>query len=155
LHIWVRDVRHYAASQVKPRARILARDNMQPFVKEVRQGVPAGPVSVTFREDVTGLTTDSAYLIRDFQQTSVLHPLPSISGAWTCAAGTGAPVDCATGLLRTATFRPAQPLIPRTDYRFVLNGQGQLGLTDAAGNPLIDTDVMCGCGARAFFTTNG
>jgi hypothetical protein len=61
-------------------------------------------------------------------------------------------VDCASELFRKATFLPDSPLRPSTSYAFVINGDGQLGLMDAAGNPADGVDIRS---SGFFFETDG
>jgi len=94
-----------------------------------RAGVP-----VVFDEDIAGITAASASLRhfpggwRDPRNTPV-------TGHWECRTVDSAPVDCGTGPVRVATFRPDTPLIPGA-YRVAFNPEHVLSVTDLAGNPV-------------------
>ena len=97
---------------------------------------PAGPITVTFTEDVVGVTAENTVLHigRDRRGLAGDDPLP-IAGTWACSTSAGAAVDCASGPVRTARFTPTVPLTPGTNHTLVLNPEHHLGLTDLAGNP--------------------
>jgi hypothetical protein len=108
-------------------------DRIRPAASAVEATVTSVPV--TFTEDVVGVSTVSAVLERVtglFAFTST--PVP---GRWACASASGAPVDCAAGPVRTATFSPDAPLVRDGSdfYRVTLNPEHVLDLTDLAGNP--------------------
>ncbi len=92
----------------------------------------AGPVTVDFPEDVTGLTPESAPVRAAVDDPFVLgEPL---AGSWVCQTSTGANADCATAAWRTALWTPAVPLAPGR-YQIDINPEHVLSLTDLAGNP--------------------
>jgi hypothetical protein len=143
----------YQSTVLKTRAKFRALDNKRPFLKRLDAGPVTGPVTLVFTEDVTGLTEQSVQLFDGSQaRNSPLHPPTPVAGSWTCTITTGTPVGCADGTFRTARFTPAAPLLPRTHYDLLINGDGQLGLTDTAGNPADGVDISS---SGFFFTTDG
>jgi len=84
-------------------------------------------VRVAFDEDVNGLSTRSAVLLKRFVNT----PIP---GTWTCFDAVDAPTACLDGKVRSAVFEYGSILAPGT-YDLILNPEHQLAVTDLAGNP--------------------
>jgi hypothetical protein len=112
---------------LRPRAQLVG-DYYQ-----VRRG---GPLTVTFNEDVVGVTADNALVhVGDNQRGQAGDNPPAIAGTWACKDASGSVVDCAAGPVRRAAFTPTSPMIPRTNHTLVLNPEHHLGLTDLAGNP--------------------
>jgi hypothetical protein len=100
---------------------------------QVRRG---GPLTVTFNEDVVGVTADNALVhVGDNQRGQAGDNPPAIAGTWACKDASGSVVDCAAGTVRQAAFTPTAPMIPGTNHTLVLNPEHHLGLTDLAGNP--------------------
>jgi len=58
-----------------------------------------------------------------------------VTGSWTCATLGGSPTDCVTGSVRTATFAPETALGDGESYSVQVNPEGNLDVTDLAGNP--------------------
>lgn len=99
---------------------------------------PSGPVVVRFPEAVIGLTAQSAQ-IRERTGLSPLRPRYGnpIAGTWTCFNAAGTTVSCTKGKVRRASWAPAAgtALAPDTEHLVTLNPDGNLGVTDLAGNP--------------------
>ena len=96
------------------------------------------PVTYRFKEDVIGISRVSAKIrpTAPGWGFGVGDPPPAVPGRWTCAASSGQAVDCARGPLRTATWRPDEPLRPGQSYGADFNPEGVLTVMDLAGNPV-------------------
>ena len=105
----------------------------------------AGPIKVTFTEDVNGITFPSAVvrqLLGDPELDADPNTLgPVLAGTWTCETHGSAVTDCETGQVRTAKFAPLDPLEESSYYTVILNPEFLLGVTDLAGNPVIAEDL--------------
>lgn len=120
---------HRAREATKLRVR--ASDRGTPWA-EVEDPSAAGPVVLSFDEDVNGLTTTTAVIRQNtFDGTTP----PPVAGTWACETASGGPTSCQTGAVRTAKFTPATPFEMYGYYEVTLNPEHQLGLTDLAGNP--------------------
>ncbi len=85
-----------------------------------------GAVVVAFDEAVSGLTTVNVV---------VRVNGTDLPATLACADAGGATVDCATGLVRTATLRPTAPLAPGVTYTAWVNPAGAVAVVaDRAGN---------------------
>lgn len=97
---------------------------------------PDGVVAtVTFDDDVTGIDTDSAIIYRgpyQISDTDWSDPGPPAEGTWSCQDATATVTDCATGLVRTATFTATK--VGDWDT-LMLNPEHVLAVRDTAGNP--------------------
>lgn len=101
----------------------------------------AGPLTVVFSEDVTGISTTSAVVRSEGYARFHAQPTPAPpTGTWTCQATDGSGTPCATGWVRTATFTLAAPLKPNTNYRLELNPEHVLDVVDRYGNPATSTN---------------
>ncbi len=109
-----------------PTLEVVAGDHVVPRVVRTFDG--AGRVVLDFSEDVTGISAASA-------PVRALSDGSDVAGAWTCADSAGAPVACATGALRRATFTPHPTVAPLGQLVVELNPEHSLGVTDLAGNP--------------------
>jgi hypothetical protein len=119
----------------------VVNDDIAPPSAQVTGRVPRqGPVTVRFDEDVVGVTTENMLIFASptFPVDRPGGGTPGIPGSWTCQNVTGAPVDCAAGPVRTASFTPTLPLQAGAIHALLLNPEGHLGLTDLAGNPAVD-----------------
>ena len=132
-----------AANRVTTRVSITIvndKDIRAPGVRSVEPArvSPTQPVTLTFGEDVTGISSAAAPVRRtDFGMGfGTGAPPPAQAGTWTCAASSGAVVDCATGAVRTATWTPSQPLTQGQTYGVDFNPEHVLDVRDLAGNPL-------------------
>jgi hypothetical protein len=96
-------------------------------------------VTVWFTEDVRGISLQSAYLISGGGEPTD----PPVTGEWSCADASGAPVDCLTGPALTATFAPTTPLT-HSYGALVVNPEHVLDVTDMAGNPYLQGDESVG-----------
>jgi hypothetical protein len=108
--------------------------------------VPAtGPITVTFTEDVNGITSHSAAVHQALGDPELdVDPTtlgPALVGTWTCQTRDGAATDCETGQARTARFTPADPLAASSYYAVIVNPEFSLDVTDLAGNPVIAEDL--------------
>lgn len=89
----------------------------------------AGPLVVTFDEDVQGVDATSMVVRR-----RTYPPSPPTAGAWSCSDATQATADCAAGPVRTARFVPSVPFAAKP-YEVEINPMHVLGVTDLSGNP--------------------
>jgi hypothetical protein len=100
------------------------------------------PLRLTFSEDVTGLSPESAVVRRSVAGRTTTNPIsPGAPGSWACKSSAGSPTDCFAGAVRTAVWTPAAPLEPGVDYFLDFNPEHVLSLTDLNGNPLSDRSV--------------
>jgi hypothetical protein len=89
----------------------------------------AGPLVVTFSEDVQGVDATSMVVRR------YLYPPSSpTAGAWSCSDAAQATTDCASGPVRTARFVPSVQFAAKS-YHVEINPIHVLGVTDLSGNP--------------------
>jgi hypothetical protein len=124
-----------------PRVAIVAGDVRRPSASIAAGLVPvAGPVLVSFDEDVVGLDHSSAPVQRLVSGQPAVGET-ALEGTWACTDVTLAPVDCVTGPVRAARFTPGEPLRASSTYRLQLNPEHLLSITDLAGNPF-DRDVL-------------
>jgi hypothetical protein len=114
-------------------------DTVPPRVPGALFDVPvAGPIVISFDEDVNGITSRS---MPAFRVTGRL-PEPRVSGQWTCFDVSAAETDCRTGAVRQASFQPDQPLHATATYSFIVNPVHVLALTDLAGNPALPRSAI-------------
>jgi hypothetical protein len=114
------------------RLKVRARDTVAPRVALEDPLWPAGgPVRLVFDEPVRGISTESATM-RKYDYPSLGDPIP---GAWSCADEDGDPTDCATGMVRSASWTPDDLLPNGADFVVELNPSGNLDVMDLAGNP--------------------
>lgn len=121
---------------VYPVVDVTARDNEAPAARTLFGGPALLPVA--FSEDVTGISAASAAVSTGFGTRSV-----SVGGQWTCSDASGAAVDCQTGPVRRAQFRPTSPLVP-APYIVELNPNHVLDIQDASANPLARARLSLG-----------
>jgi hypothetical protein len=98
-------------------------------------GAPAwltSAATATFSEPVKGVSTSSLAL-------RIVNSTADLRATLTCRAAGGAAVSCAAGPVRTATLRPANPLMPGQQYAVVANPSGHATVADLAGNHLAGT----------------
>lgn len=93
----------------------------------------AGTAGATFDEAVRGVST-SSFALR-------LSTGAGRTATVTCKDAANAVTSCATGAVRTATLRPAAPLVPGEQYALVVNPSGAATVTDDAGNALTAKSV--------------
>jgi hypothetical protein len=95
------------------------------------------PVTITFTEDVVGLSAASAPVrpLRGENPVDV-DPLPAHPGTWSCRSGTAVEVDCVAGRVRIAQWTPSTPLTAGTSYVIDVNPEFVLDVLDLAGNPV-------------------
>jgi hypothetical protein len=110
-----------------PSIPVLAGDNTDPRAQGL--SVVDGDVVVPFSEDVNGISAASMRL------TYRVGGAP-VAGSWTCSTAGGDPTDCLTGAARSARFAPDVALPNGQEYALVVNPEGNLGVTDLAGNPV-------------------
>jgi hypothetical protein len=129
------------------RVRVTARpDALRPRVHGVGSRVSLnGPLRLSFSEVVNGISADSATVAAFKLNTDAGGP--QIAGQWRCRTGRGAPTNCATGRVRSASFRPDAPLQP-TGYFVALNPEHSLQITDMAGNPFDRAGVIFEASAK-------
>lgn len=128
-------------SVTTPRVRVVNSDIAPPSAEVHEPVPPAGPATVTFNEDVAGVTAENISVVDEDEVARIDLPgsgPETIAGSWACRSAAGSPVDCDLGPVRTALFTPVAPLRSGRGYWLVLNPVGHLGLTDLAGNPPID-----------------
>jgi hypothetical protein len=111
---------------------VTAVDHTAPSAFVEPSAPPAGPIKVTFSENVNGITSSSAVVRRMF---GFFTDGPVIPGTWACTRGTGAVTNCQTGRVRTARFTPTDPLVASSRYSVTFNPEFSLSVTDLAGNP--------------------
>ena len=113
-------------------------DRVPPEVAGPSTQPPAsGPVTVTFTEDVTGISSASAPVTEGRPvDADPYNPTQPIAGSWSCASSSASQVDCATGAVRRASWTPDQPLQSGIFYVVQFNPNHILDVTDFAGNPL-------------------
>ena len=120
------------------------KDIRAPGVRDVEpfRASPAAPVTFTFTEDVTGISSVSAPVRRTEPGLGfgTGEPPTAEAGTWTCATSAGAPADCASDPVRSATWTPTQPLTTGQSYGVDFNPEHVLDVRDLAGNP-IDPDL--------------
>ena len=111
---------------------VTALDHIRPTVEVEGPAFTTAPVTFTFSEDVTNV--DPANMqIQKLVQDQVTG---AVAGTWLCRDVRHAEVDCATGLLRTASFTPSDPWVLDSDYNADLAPNGTVGVRDKAGNPV-------------------
>lgn len=116
------------------RLRIQGRDNEAPrvsFRENDNWWEPVGPIDLVFDEAVNGVGDDSVTVSR-YEYPAIGEPLP---GAWSCENRDGSAVDCMTGKVRSASWRPDSPLPTDSSFLVELNPSGVLDVTDLSGNP--------------------
>ena len=124
------------------RIEVTQADHLPPAaVASYHQSTPATPITVSFDESVNGITPDSA-LVRPWLGEGVFGQ--RVSGTWACRDATNASADCVTGVIRSATFRPARTLAP-VQHVVTLNPEFSLAITDLAGNPFRRELVFLEC----------
>lgn len=97
----------------------------------------SSPLRLSFDEDVTDLSSESAVIRRSGLYRGSTNEAPAgAPGTWSCATVAGAATDCLDGTLRTAVWTPAEPLVAGVDYSLDFNPEHVLSLTDLSGNPL-------------------
>jgi hypothetical protein len=97
---------------------------------------PAGPLTITFSEDVVGVNAENTLVHVGYNRREFAGDDPSpITGSWACRNAAAATVDCTAGPVRTAVFTPTSAMLPGTNHTLILNREHHLGLTDLAGNP--------------------
>jgi hypothetical protein len=138
LHDGSGQVRAYRAGRLAKDGRtnritVTATDHTPPTaIASFNRARPAAPITVTFSENVNGITPDSAVVRRPTGETD---PGAVVAGTWACRTATGAPTDCRTGTVRAAQFRPLRQLPANGTYSVTLNPEFTLDLTDLSGNP--------------------
>jgi hypothetical protein len=114
--------------------RIRGRDNEAPrvsFRANDNWWDPTGPIDLVFDEPVIGISDDSV-TVRRYAHPSIGEP---ITGTWSCGSHDGTSVDCMSGEVRSASWRPDSPLPSDSHFLVELNPSGVLDVTDLAGNP--------------------
>jgi len=114
------------------RLRVKGRDTDAPRVSmRDNHWEPTGPVTLAFDEPVNGISDDSVTVSR-YDHPSIGSPIP---GVWSCESRDDTAVDCLSGEVRSASWRPDSPLPAGSHFLVELNPSGVLDVTDLAGNP--------------------
>ena len=102
---------------------------------------PTDPVTYRFSEDVVGISATSAPVRPTYSGAGfgTGDPPAAVAGNWACASSAGAPVDCAAGPVRAATWAPTEPLKPGQAYGVDFNPEHVLDVLDLSGNPISPT----------------
>jgi hypothetical protein len=117
-------VHHYFAGQ--PTLVVTNTDTVAPRV--VRTATATGLPVLDFSEDVTGISAASAPVTSRADGSA-------LPGTWRCDDASAAPVSCATGAVRRATYS-SPATVPAEGISVELNPEHDLSLTDLAGNPI-------------------
>jgi hypothetical protein len=100
----------------------------------------SGPVTVTFDEDVTGISSSTVTVLPEgYARFGASEPPPAVGGSWSCLNAGHAAAACGTGEVRVATFTPSAPLEPGSGYEMWPNLEHIWTVTDLAGNPARST----------------
>jgi len=121
---------------VDPSVDVIARDNEAPTARALYTEPPLLPMA--FSEDVTGVSAISAAVSVGFGTRSA-----AVTGEWTCSDASGAAVECETGTVRRAQFRPTGPVV-QDQYIVNLNPNQVLDIRDASGNPMARNGLSLG-----------
>ena len=135
---WQRAIYSYDGAQNSvfqslPTVDVTSSDHNPPVFKVPGLIDAADPIVMTSNEAVVGITTQSVPL---FKNRHGSPGGPAVAGTWSCVDRADADTDCATGTVRVATFTPASPLVPSSDYWLVVNPEHTLDVVDLAGNPV-------------------
>lgn len=115
------------------RLRVKANDNTPTrFDVESDPMMPEGPLVLTFMGPVNGLTPNAVSIRRNNWPEA---RGPEESGTWACFRGDGRGTSCLTGKVSRAEWTPDVPLDSGAFYHLRVNPDGNLDLTDLAGNP--------------------
>ena len=100
------------------------------------------PLTVTFTEDVVGVSSTSAPVRPLIGRFPVdVDPLPAHPGTWSCRSATAAVVDCLAGPVRIAQWTPSAPLSADTYYVVDVNPEFVLDVMDLSGNPVQEMSI--------------
>ena len=115
---------------------VLAEDHQRPGFSQATFGTKprAGPLMFGWKEDVAGITVDTAQLRPDLGYSVDMASASPVPGSWFCQQASGVAVDCAAGPVRTAMFLPSVRL-DGSSYVMQFNPPHLLSVTDLAGNP--------------------
>lgn len=128
-----------ASAKPTPTRTVTGRDVTPPLATLAAPVALAGPLVVSFDEDVRGVSaaTATAHASAEREASDTNSAAGALPGTWACIDGGGTGVSCETGPVRKASFTPSVPFTANGTYWLVLNPEHELALTDMAGNPYI------------------
>lgn len=110
--------------------KVKATDHIAPTATTSFSQPPAGPVKISFDENVNGISSTSVTV----NAGNSYDPGALVPGTLKCTDKSGASANCATGKVRNVSFKPTTAMNTFSDYFVTINPEHSLAVTDAAGN---------------------